>query len=130
MADEVVEAVVEANVQKHRKKPLSAKSFNKKVVVSFARSPSILFDDNNVEDDDLVELERSAHSHCSGGGDRIEIRDIDFFFVLVLRIDTTTDRFHICSVDTARPPSMCSVPLFFCLLFLLCLVINQKCHQF
>ena len=39
MAAEVVEAVVGANVQNHRKKPLSARSFNKKVVVVF-RHPS------------------------------------------------------------------------------------------
>ena len=125
MADEVVEAVVGANVQNYRKKPLSAKSFNKKVVVSFARSPSILFDDNNVEDDDdLVEREIGS-SHCSGGGDRIEIRTL---------ICTCTagyynrSFFHICSVDSTHVHLAWCVPLFFCLL--LWLVINEKCHQF
>ena len=42
MAAEVVEAVVGANVQNHRKKPLSAKSFNKKVVVGFALTSKMM----------------------------------------------------------------------------------------
>ena len=44
MAAEVVEAVVGANVQNHRKKPLSAKSFNKKVVVGFALTSKMMRD--------------------------------------------------------------------------------------
>ena len=63
MAAEVVEAVVGANVQNHRKKPLSAKSFNKKVVVGFALTSKMMRD-----------LDRL--SYCSGAGDRIEIRTL------------------------------------------------------
>ena len=63
MAAEVVEAVVGANVQNHRKKPLSARSFNKKVVVGFALTSKMMRDDR-------------LFSYCSGAGDRIEIRTL------------------------------------------------------